>query len=674
MKRIGLKTTKNRKEIISKYLKSHILEEFVDGNNYDFIIVDYIYIDSIYKKTNSQIVVVVENENQKKEILKLKLYDIIYDDDFFGLSINNLFYQKIKHYKNTKFGYYNPEENNIHNLKKFNIDVEVIDNINSIKDSMIVFVDIDIKDKYKVLEKTQSNTNTGIFFVAITKDDGFFRTFEFYRFNIQKKINLNYCQNHFYIELNNIVSMYSNIQGKKEVLNLLLEYKDALDKSAIVSKTDEKGKIIYVNDLFCSISGYSKKELIGSNHNIIRHPDMNDSIFKEMWSTIKSGKEWSGVIKNKRKDGRSYYVKTNVIPIINTNGKIKEFIAIRTDVSEREFYREILEEKLEASNNDLKYLAQYEKAISEFIAVIKTDENNVITYVNDNFCNISGYKKEELIGESCKILRGNEHIKNGDCDLILDKLKKKENIDIVFENKTKDGKRYFMDTKIFPFTITKKHDENLHLMHDVTILKDASLVLEETQKDIIYKLGEIGELRSKETANHVRRVAHYSKELGRLYGLTSNICNLLFLIAPIHDIGKVGIPDKVLNKNGKLSDDERFIMQKHPNIGYELLKDSKQPILKAGAIVAHQHHEKWDGTGYPRGLSGEDIHIYGRIVAIADVYDALSCERIYKKAWEEERIVELFKNEKGRHFDPKLIDLFLNNLHIFREIKEKFKD
>ena len=195
-----------------------------------------------------------------------------------------------------------------------------------------------------------------------------------------------------------------------------------------------------------------------------------------------------------------------------------------------------------------------------------------------------------------------------------------------------------------------------------------------TQREVIYTMGEIAETRSKETGNHVKRVAEYSKVLALKYGLSSQEAELLKLASPMHDIGKVGIPDSILNKPGKLTFDEFEIMKTHAQLGYDMLKHSTKPILKAASIVAHYHHEKYDGSGYPRGLKGEDIHIYGRITAIADVFDALGSDRVYKKAWDDERIFELFREQKGKHFDPKLIDIFFDNLDEIYKIRDTFKD
>jgi response regulator RpfG family c-di-GMP phosphodiesterase len=198
--------------------------------------------------------------------------------------------------------------------------------------------------------------------------------------------------------------------------------------------------------------------------------------------------------------------------------------------------------------------------------------------------------------------------------------------------------------------------------------------IEETQKEIIFRMGEIGESRSKETGNHVKRVAEYSFMLARLYGISRDEAELLKMASPMHDIGKVAIPDEILNKPDKLTDEEFDVMKSHTLIGYQLLKNSSRRLLKTAAIVAHQHHEKWNGTGYPQGIAGEQIHIYGRITAIADVFDALASERVYKKAWELDRVIQLFKQERGHHFDPVLVDLFLNNLSEFVAIKEAYRD
>jgi len=194
----------------------------------------------------------------------------------------------------------------------------------------------------------------------------------------------------------------------------------------------------------------------------------------------------------------------------------------------------------------------------------------------------------------------------------------------------------------------------------------------DTQKEIIYTMGEIGETRSKETGDHVRRVAEYSELLALLAGLDEKEAELIKLASPMHDIGKVGIPDSILNKPGKLTEAEFEIMKTHAQLGFHMLNHSSRVVLKTAAIIAHQHHEKWDGSGYPQQLSAENIHIYGRITAIADVFDALGSNRVYKKAWSLEKIMEFFDEQQGVHFDPILVTLLKDNLSKFLIIREKY--
>ncbi|MEA3497473.1 MAG: HD domain-containing protein [Campylobacterota bacterium] len=205
-------------------------------------------------------------------------------------------------------------------------------------------------------------------------------------------------------------------------------------------------------------------------------------------------------------------------------------------------------------------------------------------------------------------------------------------------------------------------------------LKELNKEIEDTQKEIIFTMGAIGESRSKETGNHVKRVAEYSKILALNYGMSEYDSEMLRQASPMHDIGKVAIPDAILNKPARFTPEEFEKMKEHAQLGYEMLKVSQRHLLKIASIVAYEHHEKWDGTGYPQGTKGEDIHIYGRITALADVFDALGSARVYKLAWDDKKIFEMFKEERGKHFDPKLVDIFFENLDQFLEIRDSLKD
>ncbi len=330
-----------------------------------------------------------------------------------------------------------------------------------------------------------------------------------------------------------------DISKQKEELKSLVTLFDA---NVIFSRTDLKGYITYVSDAFCDISGYTREELIGQNHNIIRHEDMTKSFFRDLWIELRKQKEITAEVKNRKKDGSYYWVVSNFSSTFDTNGKHIGYSAIRQDITAR--------------------------------------------------------KEVEFLQQE----------------------------------------------------------------------------IEETQREVVFTMGSIGESRSKETGNHVKRVAEYSKIMALHYGLSAEDAEMLKQASPMHDIGKVGIPDSILNKPGILTDNERRTMNLHASLGYDMLKVSKRPLLKMAATIAYEHHEKWDGTGYPNNLSGEDISIYGRITAVADVFDALGSDRCYKKAWDDEKIFKLFTQERGKQFDPKLIDIFFNNIDEFLKVRDTFKD
>jgi len=195
--------------------------------------------------------------------------------------------------------------------------------------------------------------------------------------------------------------------------------------------------------------------------------------------------------------------------------------------------------------------------------------------------------------------------------------------------------------------------------------------LEENQREMIAVLTELMEATSDETGKHIRRVAEYSRLLAHYHhSVSEEDANVIYAAAPMHDIGKIAIPPQLLHKNGKLTTEEFNIMKQHTTKGYEFLRVSQREIMKAAEVIAYQHHEKWDGTGYPRGLRGENIHIYGRIVALADVFDALTHKRAYKESWSVEDAAEYIRDNKGKHFDPYLVELFEANLDEFISISK----
>lgn len=219
------------------------------------------------------------------------------------------------------------------------------------------------------------------------------------------------------------------------------------------------------------------------------------------------------------------------------------------------------------------------------------------------------------------------------------------------------------------------------VIQDITELKNAQNQLHqvnseiiETQKEVIYTLGQIIESRSQEAAKHVIRVAEYAYLMGIEFGLGDDEATLLKIATPMHDVGKIGIPDHILNKPGALTRDEFEIIKTHTTIGYDILKKSQYKILKLAATIALSHHERWDGSGYPAGLAGAAISPVSRIVSIADVFDAISHRRCYKEAWPLDKVRAFLTEQRGAMFDPALIDIFFANWERILEIREDLSD
>ena len=226
--------------------------------------------------------------------------------------------------------------------------------------------------------------------------------------------------------------------------------------------------------------------------------------------------------------------------------------------------------------------------------------------------------------------------------------------------------------------IQKLTDVNIQLLNlfsnSIGIAFDNLLLNREiiqTQEDLINRLGNAVESRSKESGNHIKRMSEFCFILGQELNLPESTCEILKQATPMHDVGKISIPDYVLLKPERLTEDEMFVMKKHSEMGFDILSGSDRPILNAAAIIAQQHHEKYDGSGYPSGLKGEDIHLYARIVAVADVFDALIHRRCYKDPWSLEDIMQFLNDERGKHFDPLVIDALENRLEDILKINEQ---
>ena len=225
--------------------------------------------------------------------------------------------------------------------------------------------------------------------------------------------------------------------------------------------------------------------------------------------------------------------------------------------------------------------------------------------------------------------------------------------------------------------LAMRHAQNLlrdraaHLSEEVRVATEAIVVRE---RDLIMRLSRAAEFRDPETGGHIQRMAHYAASIARHLGEPESYAQALLTAAPMHDIGKLGTPDHILLKTGPLSDPEQAEMRRHADIGGRILADSDSPLLKLACEIAETHHEKFDGSGYPRGLRGEQIPLGGRIVAVADVFDALNSARPYKPAWSLQAARDYIEQHRGRHFDPRCVDAFIAGWNDVLAIRARFPD
>ncbi len=205
-------------------------------------------------------------------------------------------------------------------------------------------------------------------------------------------------------------------------------------------------------------------------------------------------------------------------------------------------------------------------------------------------------------------------------------------------------------------------------------VKEKSVLLLQTKLEIIHRLGRAAEFKDNETGLHVIRMSYYARLLAKKIGLKEQEIMHIFQAAPMHDIGKIGIPDHILQKPGKLTTDEWLIMKRHPEIGATIIGQHSSPLLRLARSIALVHHEKWDGTGYPRAIKEKEIPLAGRIISIVDVFDALTTERPYKKAWSIDDAVAFLKKESGTSFDSELVNAFISILPDVLDVKSNYKE
>lgn len=476
--------------------------------------------------------------------------------------------------------------------------------------------------------------------------------------------------------LNKLAELTERMQLLKQVeenRRLLEQYKMLVDEKAIVVKMDKNGNIIYMNQQFCEISGYSEAELLGQYYLFSLDEDGQQDVLNDIKQSLEKNNKWQGILKKRAKSGCIYVVDVTLVAIIDALNKVSEFVALMVDMSEvyEKFERLSLNLKQDLSEQK-HYLQEYERAfeLGTSLCIINTDGQ--IISANKNFSATLNYTPGELNGLSlCDLVQNGVDFK----ERVLKKVINHGFSSRVIKVLTKNGG--FRTLSIIVVGIHNQAGDIhslMNLCHDISETINSNEDIIENQKDLIYVLGEVVENRSHETGLHIKRVALISELLARKYGFSEEYATMIKLASPLHDIGKVGIPDDILHKNGKLSVDEYQIIKKHAELGYRLLNKLDKPLIKMAATIAHEHHEYFNGLGYPTGLVGEHIAIEARIVSLVDVFDALSSRRIYKEPWTDAEIIDYLNKNKSVQFDPELVDLFMENIDEIISIRECFKE
>jgi PAS domain S-box-containing protein len=461
-----------------------------------------------------------------------------------------------------------------------------------------------------------------------------------------------------------LASVLLSVRERQRNQVLLEQYKQLVDQNAIVCKFDPAGRITYVNDKLCEISGFAALELIGRDVATLRHASEPNRRCQEIFARVRAGEKWSGVVRNGRRDGGMYVVESSLVPVVDERGEVTEIVSLDVDITQVYENYENLVTALHRSHFSLTeqrhFLGEYKRALELSTCICVADRELRVISVNKHFEAVLGQSSVDLQGKAVQ-----QFAPELSCDSCLADINAADQgrfTNRVVRFRSVDGEDLqFSIGCVGVRDLSGELESIIIIGQDITESLRLSRDIVETQRELLYAAGDAMENRSEDTAQHARRVAQVSKFLALQAGLDPETAEMIETAAPIHDVGKIGIRDAVLRKLGKLDPAEYEEMKGHAEIGHAILGKEEHPLTGLAATIAHQHHERYDGKGYPFGLKAEEISIAARIVAIADVLDALSSPRAYKAAWDAEQVMEYFRAERGQQFDPRLVDLLMAN-------------
>lgn len=463
---------------------------------------------------------------------------------------------------------------------------------------------------------------------------------------------------------------YEAKRVQKENYRLLQEYKEAVDNSTIFIKMDIDGKLTYANEAFCEILGFDRDNLVGKT---LYDFDMYLPLLEKLLQDVLKGEIWKGPFDLSNIEQTIITVDGKFFPMQNEKGEVQSIMGILHDVTELNAYRKVIQNKLDETKRNLKeqkhYISEYSKILEKGIVMCRISPEGYFLKISEAFKQAFKLNEKSLPFSYINFMSwSDEH---------YDTLRKTLSVQNVHKESAKvlvkNSIHTFKLTCIGMYSLQGELEEIVIVFEDITNILTQQKKLYDAQIEFLFLLAELMEKNSEETGLHTKRVSEYAALIAHgLKYMDNEEIERVKLGSIMHDIGKLGVPQDILSKNGPLTPEERLIMQRHSKMGFDILKQSKQPLMQTSAIIAHQHHERWDGTGYPRGLKGEEIHIYGRIVAIADVFDALSNKRCYKEAWDIKDVYDYLNEHSGTQFDPTLIDIFLASKDMVETIRKTY--
>ncbi|MCP8967232.1 diguanylate cyclase [Ectobacillus ponti] len=505
-------------------------------------------------------------------------------------------------------------------------------------------------------------------------------------------------------------------QKASRVLKDLQDLKYALDESAILAITDAKGVITYVNDKFSEISQYTREELIGQTHGIVNSGYHGPSFFRDMWTTIRQGQVWRGEVKNSRKDGSTYWVDTTIVPVLDQEGKPQQYVSIRSDITGRKQ----AEQQLIELNHSLKELSArdgltgiynrryFDEVLEQEwsrsgrnarpLSLILFDIDHFKLY-NDHYGHQQGdaclqqaaQAMQQSVqravdmgarygGEEFVLILPDTNLQGA--MLVAERVREKlESLQIPH------ARSPVSSVVTGSFGVASLVPEDAATAQELLAQADRALYLakrsgrnrvacyeeladmlpgpdiEPSPYSFVQQYIDVLHAQDMNTWEHSNRVSQYALLLAAGLGLNEQQREKVFMAALLHDIGKLDIPESILKKPGRLNKAEFQVIQQHPQLGWEKL--ARHEILRMDREILDgvmYHHERWDGAGYPAGLQGKEIPFIARLLGVADSFAAMTEHRVYKRGMTEEQALEELHRNKGKQFDPAMVDAFAGML------------